>query len=283
MSEGAPSPMPAAALLFLAASLGAGQGVPLWHGPPPGETLARSVAEPEEGVATDGRRTRVFAPWMEPFPAASPGASLILVFPGGGYGLLAEDHEGVAIARELNRLGHAALVVRYRVPARDASRPWSVPLADARRALALARRDAPAWNADASKVVALGFSAGGNLAARLAHQPSPTEARPDALVLVYPAYLLAGGRGSALRSGPEGLVPDGVPVPTLLLHSEDDPIPADGSRELATALRAAGGDATAVIWPDGGHGWGIRGPMGRAWLPDVSRWLAARGLGPSAR
>lgn len=279
MSE---APLAAAALL-LAAALGAGQRQRLWDGPPPGETLGRAAAEPAEGVAKDGRRMRVFDPWLEPFPAARPGASLILVFPGGGYGLLAEEHEGVAIARELNRLGHAAAVVRYRVPARDAARPWSVPLADARRAVLLARRDAAAWNADPAKVVALGFSAGGNLAARLAHQPGAEVPRPAAAILVYPAYLLDPGAGGSLRSGPEGLVPSGRPIPTLLLHSEDDPIPAAGSRELAAALRSAGGEAETIFWPDGGHGWGISGPRNREWLPQVSRWLSGRGLGPSPR
>ena len=281
MSEVAP--WAASALLLLAAALGAGQRHLLWEGPPPGETLRRAAAEPAEGVAKDGHRTRVFSPWMEPFPAARPGASLILVFPGGGYGLLAEDHEGVAIARELNRLGHAVAVVRYRVPARDAARPWSVPLADARRALLLARRDAAAWNADPAKVIALGFSAGGNLAARLAHQPGAEVPRPDAAILVYPAYLLEERTGGGLRSGPEGVVPSGHPVPTLLLHSEDDPIPAAGSRELAAALRSAGGEVATVFWPDGGHGWGIAGPRDREWIPQVSRWLAGQGLGPSPR
>ena len=272
-----------AALLLLAAALGAGDRVPLWDGPPAGETLVRAAGEPPEGLLKDGRRTRVLDPWLEPFPAARPGASLVLVFPGGGYGVLAETHEGVAVALELNRLGHAAAVVRYRVPARDLARPWVAPLADGRRALDVARASAVGWNADPAKVVALGFSAGGNLVARLAHQPGADVPRPAAAILVYPAYLLEGRAGGGLRSGPEGLVPAGRPVPTLLLHSEDDPIPVAGSRALAAALRDAGGEVETVFWPDGGHGWGIAGPRAREWLPQVSRWLAGRGLGPSPR
>ena len=273
----------AAALLLLAAALGAGDRVPLWDGSPPGETLARVPGEPPEGVHASGHRTRVLDPWLEPFPAARPGASLVLVFPGGGYGVLADTHEGVSVALALNRLGHAAAVVRYRVPARDPARPWVAPLADGRRALAVARAAAGGWNADPAKVVALGFSAGGNLVARLAHQPGEAVPRPDAAVLVYPAYLLDSGRGGGLRSGPDGLVPSGCPVPTLLLHAEDDPIPVAGSRELAAALRSAGGEAETIFWPDGGHGWGIAGPRGREWLPQVSRWLGGQGLGPSPR
>lgn len=271
----------ALAALLLAASVPAGEVLPLWDGPPPGEPPARASDGPPAGVLEGGRRSRVREPWLEAYPAARPGASLVLVFPGGGYGILAEAHEGVEVARELNRLGHAAAVVRYRVPARDPAAPWRAPLADARRALGLARAAAPRWNADPAKVAALGFSAGGNLVARLAHQPGVGQPRPDAAILVYPAYLLAGDRSGPLRSGPEGLVPDGAPVPTFLLHSEDDPIPAEGSRALARALREAGGEVGTSFWTDGGHGWGAAGPRGRPWIPEVSRWLEARGLGPS--
>jgi len=272
----------AVALALLAAAAGAGQVVPLWESAaPPSETLRPGPGEPPGGVIAAGRRTRVFAPWLEAFPAARPGASLVLVFPGGGYGLLAESHEGTEVAKELNRLGHAAAVVRYRVPARDPARPWIAPLADARRALALARSSATAWNADPGKVAVLGFSAGGNLVARLAYQAGPGEPRPDATILVYPAYLLDGSAPARLRAGPEGFAFGAASPPALLLHSEDDPIPVGGSLALAEALRSAGARVETRLWPDGGHGWGARGPLGRPWIADASAWLARQGLGPS--
>jgi len=272
----------AAVLALLAAAAGAGPTVPLWvDAAPPSETLRPGPGEPPEGAVAGGRRTRVFAPWLEAFPAARPGASLVLVFPGGGYGLLAESHEGTEVARELNRLGHAAAVVRYRVPARDPARPWLAPLADARRALALARSSAAAWNADPAKVAALGFSAGGNLVARLAYPPGAGAGLPDAVILVYPAYLLDGSAPGRIRAGADGFALGPGSPPALLLHSEDDPIPVGGSRALAEALRAAGARAETRLWPDGGHGWGVRGPLGRPWIPDVSAWLARQGLGPS--
>jgi len=274
------------ALLAATASLPAGR-LPLWQGPPPGETLDLPAGADPAGTVDpkSGHLGRVHAPDLEPFPATKAGAPLVLVFPGGGYNVLAHDHEGVGVARRFNQLGYAAAVVRYRVPRRDPERPWVVPLLDARRALELARARAGEWNADPSRVAAVGFSAGGNLVARLAYQPSPVPVpRPDAVLLVYPAYLQAKDKSGPLRDGPEGVVPPrgSKPAPACFFHSADDPYPAQGSLELAAALRAAGGLAETHVFADGGHGWGVRpGPRAaRAWTDLAAGWLADRGLAP---
>lgn len=258
--------------------------LPLWPDAPPGETLRLAPgADPRGKLGAGGHRTDVFLPDIEGYPAPAPGAPLVLVFPGGGYNLLAEDHEGTGVARRFRSLGCAAAVVRYRVPRRDPARPWQVPLLDARRALELARGHAAEWNADPAKVVAVGFSAGGNLVARLAYQPGPADLpRPDFAVMVYPAYLLKGDKaGAGLIDGPEGLVPaSGTrPAPAFLAHSADDPIPAAGSLALAEALRSAGGSAETHLYPDGGHGWGVTGrcAASREWPELVAAWLRAQG------
>lgn len=276
----------ALALLLAAAVLPASR-LPLWEGAPPAETLVPTAAGADPRGVTDksGHLTQVFAPDIEPFPAARPGAPLVLVFPGGGYNVLAHDHEGVGVARRFNELGYAAAVVRYRVPRRDPARPWAAPLLDARRALEIARARAAEWNADPAKVAAVGFSAGGNLVARLAYQPSETPVpRPDAVLLVYPAYLQAQDRSGPLRDGPEGVVParGSKPPPACFFHSADDPFPAQGSLELAAALRSAGAAAETHVFADGGHGWGVR-PGTRAariWPEMAASWLASRGLAP---
>lgn len=272
-----------AALLPAAALVGEPARLPLWEGPPPGETLQLPAGMDPRGEVTKGGRTRVFAPDLEPFPAAQPGAPLVLVFPGGGYNMLAEDHEGVAVARRFQSLGCAAAVVRYRVPRRDPERPWQVPLLDARQALRLARSHAGAWNADPTKIVALGFSAGGNLVARLAYQPAPAEVdRPDFAVMIYPAYLLKGDKPSgALLTGPEGVAPSEGrrAVPAFFAHSADDPYPASGSLALAEAVRRTGATAETHVYAAGGHGWGVRGgsPASREWLETVAAWLRGQG------
>lgn len=273
-----------AALLPLAALAAESPRLPLWEGAPPGETLRLPTGADPRGEVSKGGRTRVFAPDLEPFPAAAAGAPLILVFPGGGYNMLAEDHEGVAVARRFQSLGCAAAVVRYRVPRRDPERPWQVPLLDARQALRLARAQAAAWNADPAKVVALGFSAGGNLVARLAYQPATAETdRPDYAVMVYPAYLLKGDKpDGALLSGPEGVAPaEGRrAAPAFFAHSADDPYPAAGSLALAEAVRRTGATAETHVYAAGGHGWGVRGnspPAVRAWPEAVAAWLRGQG------
>lgn len=259
--------------------------LPLWVDGPPGETLKLSNgADPRGQLSAKGHRSNVFLPDLEPFPSSSPGAPLILVFPGGGYNILAEDHEGVGVARRFQSLGCAAAVVRYRVPRRDPARPWQVPLLDARRALELARTHAAEWGADPTKVVALGFSAGGNLAARLAYQGAGSElSRPNFAVMIYPAYLLKGDKVAAgLFDGPEGLVPapGSHPAPAFFAHSANDPIPSAGSLALADALRAAGTSAETHIYPTGGHGWGVNGncPASREWPELVAAWLRGQGV-----
>lgn len=258
--------------------------LPLWPSSPPGETLALPAgADPHGQLAPGGRRSGVFLPDLQPFPAARAGSPLVLVFPGGGYNILAEEHEGTEVARRFQSLGCAAAVVRYRVPRRDPSRPWQAPLLDARQALGLARARAAEWNADPGTVVALGFSAGGNLVARLAYQPGDAGAsRPDYAVMLYPAYILRGDKAAGgLVDGPEGVVPapGSRPAPAFLAHSADDPFPAAGSLALAEAIRRAGGEAEARVYPDGGHGWGVRGggETSRDWPEQVVAWLRGRG------
>ena len=268
--------------VFLAAPLALAAESPgrlnLWPGPPPAETLRLAPGADPRGKAAGGRRTDVFLPDLEPFPAAKPASPLVLVFPGGGYNLLAEEHEGAGVARRFQSLGCAAVVVRYRVPRRDPDRPWQVPLMDARRALALCREHAADWNGNPGRIIAVGFSAGGNLVARLAYQPSADAPRPDFAVMVYPAYLLRGDKpDGALVDGPEGLVPvaGSHPAPAFFVHSADDPFPAAGSLRLAEAIRAAGGLVETHVYPTGGHGWGVTGscPASREWPELVVAWL----------
>lgn len=91
-------------------------------------------------------------------------------FPGGGYGVIAYKHEGHDVAVELNKLGIAAMVVKYRLPAESEIKPSKfVPLQDAQQAIAIVRRNATAWNLDLDKIGLMGFSAGDTLPPPQAH------------------------------------------------------------------------------------------------------------------
>ncbi len=75
------------------------------------------------------------------------------------------DREGRDIAREFNRLGIAAFVLKYRLPDDRIMPDKSIgPLQDAQRAIQMVREKAADWNIDPHKIGIMGFSAGGHLA-----------------------------------------------------------------------------------------------------------------------
>jgi acetyl esterase/lipase len=261
--------------------------VPVWSGVPPAETLTLKPGQDPKGIINkNGHRTDVMVPEIVVWPAAQPRSPLIIVCPGGGYGILAEEHEGAEVARRLNALGVGAVVLRYRVPRRDKEQPWVVPVMDARETLRIVRARATEWNADPQKIGILGFSAGGNLAARVAYAPAAPDApRPDFAVMVYPAYLFEKDKpDSVLREGPDGVVPPkGVkPVPAFFAHSADDPYPSEGSMALAAKLKSMGGSAEVHVWAKGGHGWGAsdRCEAARVWTNLLGAWMKDQALLP---
>ena len=127
-----------------------------------------------------------------------PRGKAVLIFPGGGYGILAYDWEGTDFAKWLNSQGIAGIVVKYRLPtSMSLTDPKEVPLLDAQRALRLVRQHAEEWNVDPSQIGIMGFSAGGHLASTLSTQYDHQldrkldsidllSARPDFSILVYP-------------------------------------------------------------------------------------------------
>jgi acetyl esterase/lipase len=259
--------------------------LPVWEGAPPAETLKAKPGQDPKGIINkNGHRTDVMIPEFVAYPASKPGAPIVIVCPGGGYGILAEEHEGAEVARRLNAFGSAAVVLRYRVPRRDNEKPWLVPVMDARRTIQLVREHAKEWNADPKKVGILGFSAGGNLAARVAYSPAEADAaRPDFAVMVYPAYLFEKDKpDSVLREGPDGVVPPKgpKPVPAFFAHSADDPYPAEGSMALAKVLKSLGGSAEVHVWAKGGHGWGAseRCEAAKKWTDLLGAWMLDQGF-----
>jgi len=274
-------------LCLVAASVGAAPlpSAPVWEGAPPAETLKAKPGQDPKGIINkNGHRTDVMIPEYVAYPAPKPGAPIVIVCPGGGYGILAEEHEGAEVARRLNAFGSAAVVLRYRVPRRDNDKPWIVPVMDARRMIQLVREHAAEWNADPKKVGILGFSAGGNLAARVAYAPAEADApRPDFAVMVYPAYLFEKDKSdSTLRDGPDGVIPPkgAKPVPAFFAHSADDGYPAEGSMALAKVLKSMGGATEVHVWAKGGHGWGAsdRCEAAKKWTDLLGAWMKERGL-----
>ena len=79
--------------------------LPVWKDVPPAETLAPKPGQDPKGILNkNGHRTDVLIPEFIVWPAAKPHSPLIIVCPGGGYGILAEEHEGAEVARRVQQV-----------------------------------------------------------------------------------------------------------------------------------------------------------------------------------
>jgi acetyl esterase/lipase len=229
---------------------------------------------------------------------ANTGAAVI-VFPGGGYWILAIDLEGTEVCDWLVTRGVTCVVLKYRVPGdkhEPRSGPWpNSPMAieDAQRAIRLMRLHAVDYGVDPHKVGVLGFSAGGHLVAAAStlydrklyarvDAADDLSARPDFGVALYPGHLW-------LDTKPPVLNP-AVPVtsrtpPQFVLQAEDDPVdPIENSLVYYEALQRAHVPAELHVYARGGHAFGLREtaePITR-WPRLVDTWLATIGMVPAS-
>jgi acetyl esterase/lipase len=291
--------------LFLLVTLASAQehSLPLWPGIPP---LQKDSSLKEEAVRQGILRiSNVQTPTLEVYLPTEQVATgeAVLIFPGGGYGILAYDWEGTDFAKWLNAQGIAGIVVKYRLPlSASLTDPKEVPLLDAQRAVRLVRSHAEAWNIDPKKVGVMGFSAGGHLASTLStaylHRAIPAQdaidaisARPDFSILVYPvisfrdAAAHAGSRKNLLgdqatpalvdRFSNELQVNAETP-PTFLVHAQDDQgVPVQNSLLYYQALHAHGVKAALHLYPTGGHGFafGLGKGAVSGWREALLAWM----------
>lgn len=278
-----------------------GVPIPLWPaGLPalPGST-AKFSPGPEQDMTTakDGlvagkpviRTGNVTEPSLTFYPASMQNNSgaTVVVFPGGGYRILAFDLEGTEVCSWLNSIGVNAALLKYRVPEPPGVPRYAAPLQDAQRAVGMVRSHAAAWHIDPKRIGVLGFSAGGHLAALVSNDyqtraysffddADRASCRPDFAILVYPAYLTKDDRASL---APEFKLSSQTP-PTFLVQTEDDPIHVENSLVYYRALMAAKVPAEMHLFSSGGHGYGLR-PSPEAvsgWPALAEAWLRARGL-----
>lgn len=274
--------------------------IPLWPRTPP-HPLA--VPGPEKTSLTGksdkligGRPwvyvTNVSKPTMTVYPpkGKNTGAAC-LVFPGGGYQILAMDLEGTEICDWLNSKGITAILLKYRVPNRGSYPKSPVALDDAQRAIGLVRAHAEEWKIDPHKVGVIGFSAGGHLVAATStyfqkRNYPPVDAadkescRPDFAIAIYPGHLW--------KDRSKFILNPAVPVtaktpPTFLLQAEDDTVdPPEHSLVYYRELKKAKVPVEMHLYPKGGHAFGLREtnlPITR-WPRLVEIWLASLGMIP---
>ena len=278
--------------------------IPLWPGAVPD-------AQPVPGPETEAPRTeRLIAgqPWMAVTNVSRPTMTVyapkgrntgaaVVVFPGGGFQVLAIDLEGTEVCDWLTSRGITCVLLKYRVPGvpyewqcdcRPHDFALSVPaLQDAQRTVRLVRFHAAQWHVDPHKVGVIGFSAGGYLVAEVSTNferrlYTPVDAadqessRPDFAMAIYPGHLATDDD----KLNPNVPVSRDMP-PTFLVQAEDDY--EDGVNQSLVyyaALAKAHVPAEMHLYAHGGHAFGLRrtkSPI-TAWPKLAEAWLRTIGI-----
>jgi acetyl esterase/lipase len=277
--------------------------VPIWPGAVPD---ARPVLGPEAAETTGKESLVAGRPWVAVSNVSQPTMTVysptgrntgaaVVVFPGGGYEILAIDLEGTEVCDWLTSKGITCVLLKYRVPAPRSAPNWGafpqspIALEDAQRTVGLVRFHAAEWNIDPHKIGVLGFSAGGHLVAAMSTHFEqrlypPVDAadkescRPDFAVALYPGHLWTDYKNFKLNLT--------VPVirqspPTFLLQDEDDDVDnVNDSLVYYIALKNAGVPVEMHLYAQGGHAFGLRRtkfPV-TAWPELVETWLRTIGM-----
>jgi acetyl esterase/lipase len=270
--------------------------VELWPDKAPGDKgeigAEADMTKPNEGLVAGRRVIRlgnVSKPSMTIMkaPADKDTGATVVIFPGGGYNILAWDLEGTEVADWLNQNGVNAIIVKYRVPKRAGQENYVAPLQDAQRAIGLVRANAKEWGHDPDRIGILGFSAGGHLSATLAaHTGERTYPKIDAadevscapnfMLLIYPAYLSIKEEGDKIN--PSVAVTPKHPK-TFMVIAQNDPVRPENALAYYLELTKNKVSAELHIYPTGGHGYGLREgkEMVLTWPNRAMDWLGANG------
>jgi acetyl esterase/lipase len=262
----------------------------LWPEGVPGDRVPSDPAEKvEKGKDDIQRRSFVSDPRLivHPLPQGDGGPRpAVIILPGGGFNILADDHEGGEIGRFLNGHGIVALTLLYRVPTGAFAEPDAGPVMDAQKAVSIVRERAGELGVDPSRIGLLGFSAGGHTAlvaattkASFHGADAATSARPDCTILIYPCRVLA-AEGKELWPG---VIVDAASTPMFIAQTADDTAsPAKGAVTLFGALLDAKVPAELHVYERGGHGYGLRrreqAPGTGDWPARLVDWLGGRGF-----
>ncbi|MCH7227606.1 alpha/beta hydrolase [Haloferula sp. A504] len=274
---------------------------PLWEGDAPGAPRPPAGSETE---GKGGRLSHIEQPqyFLYPAPASGRTGQGVVILPGGGYTILAMNHEGHDYAKWLNERGISAMVVKYRVSGNDGfGYGYPVPYLDARRAIRTMR--SMAGELGLEKVGVMGSSAGGHLASVCVTRFADTfeeegkdaidklACRPDFGILVYPVISMGdvahgGSRRRLLGPEPSAEMLDklstekqvtGKTPPCFLVTTSDDGVDCRNSLRFAEACKTAGVPVALHVFETGGHGYGLKGkgPVS-AWPSLLEAWLERR-------
>lgn len=280
--------------------------IPIW---PSTSAAGRAGPDSESALTVEQKEFVAGQPWVYVSNVSRPtltvysprgksAGAAVIVFPGGGYQILAMDLEGTEICDWLTSKGITAVLLKYRVP--NAGPGWeqfcgcdvktrsSKPLEDAQRTLRLVRHHAADWHIDPHKIGVIGFSAGGHLVAATSTRYgqrlyAPVDAadsetcRPDFAMAVYPGHLFS---SDAQAPNPDIHATRDTP-PTFIVQAENDPVdPVRHSLTYYDELKNAGVPVEMHLYAEGGHAFGLRPtkfPITR-WPRLAEAWLQTIGM-----
>lgn len=251
---------------------------------------------------TRGAFVKMFV--FQPEHDKSNGSSVIIC-PGGSYCYIGRDHEGFRVAKWLNSLGFTAFVLKYRVGMFGYQHPAMIQ--DMQRAIQLVRENAHAWGLNPHAIGAMGFSAGGHLAATSAIyydenfmgpfgiEPK-VSLRPDFVVMVYPVismhdsiahpksklYLLGPTYSKELEDklSLEDNITDQMP-PVFITHARyDSVVDYRNSLYFVKRMQDRKQPVTYIEYNCSGHGFGIDknvNPVAAQWTKECEKWLVQIG------
>ncbi|HBE78950.1 MAG TPA: xylanase [Firmicutes bacterium] len=271
--------------------------ISIWPGAAPDDV--RPTTGPESVTAGDnlvaGKPwlcvSNVSRPTMTVYtPKGKNTGAAFVVFPGGGYKILAIDLEGTEVCNWLTSKGITCVLLKYRVPAPRSAPHWGafpqspMALEDAQRTVGLVRFHAAEWHIDPHKIGVLGFSAGGHLVAAvsthfksrlypLVDAADKVSCRPDFAVALYPGHMCKDHDKFELN--PYLPISHQTP-PTFLLQNEDDHVDnVNDALVYYIALKNAGVPTEMHLYAQGGHGFGLRRTKfpATSWPRLVETWL----------
>lgn len=290
-------------LLTVAQIILAQQEIPLYEGKIPDSKDFTNGEGIVFNLEADNIAYNVSVPTLTIFlpPGEKTNNTAVIICPGGGYHLLVIGREGRDVAREFNKLGVAAFVLKYRLPDDRIMPDKSTgPLKDAQRAVQLVREHASEWHIDPQKIGIMGFSAGGHLASTagthfensLIENKKGTSLRPDFMILVYPVIRLSdslchpGSREYLLGKNPSAAqisffsnelhVSRLTPPSFLILAGDDTVVKPENSLLFYNALKKNGVSAEIHIYSAGEHGF-LKQPPFSEWFGRCCFWMTSRG------
>jgi acetyl esterase/lipase len=274
--------------------------LPLWpasaNGAHPNQPVETEIIEQDHLVA--GKAMVCLADVSKPTltvypPLGENTGAAVVVFPGGGYRVLAWDIEGTEACEWLSSLGITCLLLKYSVPGSGPYPKSFVALCDAQRAMSVVRARAAEWKIDPGRLGVLGFSAGAYLGALVGTSSvqrfyAPLDladkqsSRPDFSILIYPGYFAFSEKGMVLNSA---IKPTKETPSTFLVQTGDDPVGVENAMLYYMALREKKVSAELHLYALGGHAYGLRatGLPVASWPQSAEAWMRSMKILPSER